>query len=518
MNKSRLTEIIESQVSTFLNNIAREMEKPHADLFDGFGFPVFGESSREYHEQVYFQSYLESYTRKLINSILQEIFEEELWDEIVWPEFEYNGIYSGYTNAECEQEFGFEFINKDKKIGYRYTSFKNDEIGALLSQGKVENIELVIWESRDYSPSFHYGDSRVRVVNVFELFQELFVELSEQEIIDMYDIFEKKLNKAVAQANSMISLTTIPGFTTSYLNKMKCENICTLQKEIDLLTYFTVNTEKYKYVEEQSKQLIELYKLAQYFQKKGMERALFGTSDYAKSFMTSEYLYHYFTDNPMFDYTPIVSGYLKSIEQLLYSLCSGYDSMNDINEDISNDMLSNYIQGISNGKYKIFRREILPVKRTIINCLLTYKNESRNNLFHKDYFNKWDKVEQIRRNTIFLYVILLGALDPDISYSNPSILGIINDEYDRLFSVIDSCDNVEYSFTINGVRYNEMNKNPRYIGLTYDENGSIKNNIVFSKFVYDHNEKIEISRLNMPSEVWITDNSGPRKIWPLRKI
>lgn len=221
MKENELIKILDEEINKYINSISKELEKTHDNWFDNYGFPMFGETSKDYHEQVYFQSYLESYTRKMINGILKEITYFESADNIVWPENEYVGIYNGYTNAECEDKFGFEFINKDRKIGYRYSIFNFDEIEKLLAQGGIDIVKLVLWQSEGALIGVDYGDHRVKVINAWELFQDLFCEMKEKEIKNMYELFVKKVTTAVDRANSMISLTTLPGFTLAYLHKMR---------------------------------------------------------------------------------------------------------------------------------------------------------------------------------------------------------------------------------------------------------------------------------------------------------
>ena len=512
MNVGIFNEILNRNIEDYLNNIAFELEEAHDKWFENFGFPIFGKTGKESYEQVYFQSYLESYTRKMINCILKDYIDEEAYDEYSWPEFEYKGIYNGYTNIECEKEFGFEFINLVTKVGYRYSFFQFDEIDELLGKGNVEKVVLVEWENKDEIIGFSYGDERVRVILLWDLFKELFWDLDEEEINDMYDMFTKRVAAAVERANAMISLTTVPGFTPSYLYKNRQKTIVEMKKEVSQLSCFFVNDTDFKQNEENSKQLISKYKLPQYYLQNGYEHAFVGTSDYAKSFMTSEYLYRYFKGNPMFDYTPIVSGYLKSIEQLLHTICSSYSNYFNTQEDLSNYTMGEYIDYISRwGVFKkVFRKELKPAKDYIKGCLHSYRKESRNHVFHKDYFNLWDRVEQIRKNTIFLHVVLLGAIDSSLINSDPSILSILNIEYDRLFSLLDKQNDHYFSIELDNKEYLEMRKERRYKGLEFDENGLIMNSITFKKFDYDHYETVEISRSNMPSAIWKTDSSGKK--------
>lgn len=64
MKQKQLIEILDDNINNYINNIAYELEQSHDYWFEDFGFPIFGETSKEYHEQVYFESYFESYTRK----------------------------------------------------------------------------------------------------------------------------------------------------------------------------------------------------------------------------------------------------------------------------------------------------------------------------------------------------------------------------------------------------------------------------------------------------------------------
>ncbi len=518
MKEKQLSELLDRHISSYLDCIAVELEKPHDTWFDGFGFPMFGETSKQYHEQVYFQSYLESYTRQLVNGILKEIADEESDDEIVWPEQNHFGIYRGYTNSECEQKFGFEFINRETNVGYRYCYFRSDEIESLMALGNVDGITLVLWENNDAIIGSDYGDERVKILLLCDLFHEFFYDLDEEEVDGMYGLFIERVANAVERANSMISLTTVPGFTPSYLYKTRNETVTNMRKEIRGLSCFSVNNVDFKQNEVESKKLVDTYKLPQVFLTKGYENAFVGTSDYAKSFLTSEYLYRYFQGNPMFDYTPIVSGYLKSIEQLLHAIYTSYLNGNGIQIDVSNYTLGHYINALKNEKVfrKTFRKELLQAKWILIGCLNSYRAESRNNLFHKDYFSSWERVEQIRSNTLFLYVALLGAVKPVI-VSDPTVLGILSIEYDHLFCALDEQKDLTYTMVLNGKEYLNLSKAPRRKGLVFDKDGLIMNTVQFTWLGYDEYESIEISRANMPSEIWITDRFGKKKsrVWPL---
>ena len=514
MDNARLIRILNEQTDIYKNNIAIELESSHDQWFENFGFPIFGVTSKDYHEQVYFQSYLESYTRKMINAILKEIIDYEVSDEIKWPEFEYIGIYNGYTNSECEKEFGFEFINTDRKVGYRYAFFHYDEIDALLAKGNVEAIKLVLWQDEDELVCFEYGDDRASVITLLELFQELFDELSDDEIRSMYGLFVEYVTEAVEQANSMISLTTMPGFTPAFLHRIRAEVVSDLEKEVSDAKAFYVKNPSFKSTEDNSKELVTTYMLSQTFLQKKFAHAFVGTTDYAKSFLTSEYLYRYFKKNPMFDYTPIVSGYIKSIEQLLYSICTTYSYSKGIKQNMGSWTMGNYKYFIDENE-EIIRNEIRPAKSSILACLESYRVESRNHLFHRDYFNGWERVEQIRKNTVFLYFTLLGMIDQELISGNHRLLGMLDEAYDQLFCAVDKANANYYLIEIKGKVYSGMEKIRRVDGITYSWNGLIRNKILFRKFDYDHFVEVELSPKNMPSSIWSVDSQGNKNklIW-----
>lgn len=82
----------------------------------------------------------------------------------------------------------------------------------------------------------------------------------------------------------------------------------------------------------------------------------------------------------MFDYTPIVSGYIKSIEQLLHAICTSYRNSNNTQLDMSRFTLGSYIKYLKENT-TIFRIDLQSELETIIDCLNRYRVESRDHLF-----------------------------------------------------------------------------------------------------------------------------------------
>lgn len=509
MNSEKLSKIIDIHIERFINNISIELESEHDDLFDNFGFPIFGMTSKYYYEQVYYQSYLESYTRNLINGILKEIIDFELCDEVYWPEIEYKEIYKGFTNVEYEKNFGFEFINRTLEIGYRYTHINPEEINILLKKENVKSIKIVEWDDGEIV-FYEHSDSRVDVISLMDLLIDIFNDHDDEVITMVYSLISKKLSEAVEHAKTLISLATVPGFTQIYIHNNR-DRICkNLKKEIQELSRFFVKNELYKETETNSVILLEECNLHTRFIENHIEKAFVGKSSFAKSFMTSEYMYQYFHSNPLFDFTPIVSGYIKSIEQILDFISTSCRNNKNQKINMHSFTMGNYTEYIKS-EPECFEAYIRPYSKYIIACLNSYRVECRNNLFHKDYFDLWDRVEMIRNNTIFLYVILLGAMNKTLMNKNYSALGIIDESYDYVFEEIDKLSDSIFNIRFKDKEFTDLRKKPRTQRLLFSKYGLIKNSITFYYLDNDYEKEVVISRNHMPDEICIVDIYGNKK-------
>ena len=80
----------------------------------------------------------------------------------------------------------------------------------------------------------------------------------------------------------------------------------------------------YSDIENRSKELLLATDILDVSWCKGYHRAMTGMKRFAKSYITSEYLSDQYNGNNIFDYTAIITGYLKSVEQLMYEIISQY--------------------------------------------------------------------------------------------------------------------------------------------------------------------------------------------------
>jgi len=195
--------------------------------------------------------------------------------------------------------------------------------------------------------------------------------------------------------------------------------------------------------------------------KNGVYKALLGCSEFAESFVTSEWLYHSLEGTNHFDYTSIVSGYLKSVEQLLLQLVLINVGNNckitlkgNKRKDAKNAGIRRYT--LSGGRFRlieidrIFDREYidlttpqleymdsdlgtfeyflrnnphifhLPFQQVssinnktycaiIADIVSCFRAECRNGYFHTHNLHDWDTVKKIRDNAYMIYALLLGS-------------------------------------------------------------------------------------------------------------
>ena len=161
-------------------------------------------------------------------------------------------------------------------------------------------------------------------------------------------------------------------------------------------------------------------------------RAMIGTSDFAASFISSEWNYHahQLTDN--LDMTGIVSGYLKSVEQLLHCILQISESKgisikardgriveyaieNEQQIDLTLGSLEAAIQ--HNGHIL----DVSPyMKRYLVDTISEWRETQRNGYFHKHNLYLAEKVAEIRDKAIYLYFLILGSCT------------ITDDQFDKL--------------------------------------------------------------------------------------
>lgn len=169
----------------------------------------------------------------------------------------------------------------------------------------------------------------------------------------------------------------------------------------------------------------------------GLYRAMTGSCNFADSFVSSEWYYNINKVTNSLDKTAIVTGYLKSVEQLLYSIvrlsidsgktikrkgANDFIDFTTANEDLIDTALGSLI-GFAKHYGEIFAVNFY-VKMHIVNTLIEWRVNYRNDHLHKDNLYDSKKIDAIREKAIYLYFLLLGGCK--IDKSDFDTLGVVS--------------------------------------------------------------------------------------------
>lgn len=148
-----------------------------------------------------------------------------------------------------------------------------------------------------------------------------------------------------------------------------------------------------------------------------------GDADFARSFLTSEWIFRKYLYNENLDNTYIVTGYLKSVEQLLWDIIfrlgqgkniRGVEIQETDNDDIDKTLgsLEYFITSYENDDIfdRVFAYSKHFLMRYLRNKLRVWRTYYRNGYFHKDKLKDEEKIKKIREETIYIYFLLLGSV------------------------------------------------------------------------------------------------------------
>jgi len=159
-------------------------------------------------------------------------------------------------------------------------------------------------------------------------------------------------------------------------------------------------------------------------------KVLFEKNDFSQSLLTSEWLYNNNPINDILDNTYIITGYIKSVEQLLCWIISGFSSEYSISINTKNGIKvvsvdSDDFFKATLGNMLFFLKDfenrgiyLKGIKNYSINGLYRIINSwvqnERNGYFHKDNLSNIQELAKIRNRTFLVYFLLLGSIDMSI--------------------------------------------------------------------------------------------------------
>lgn len=340
------------------------------------------------------------------------------------------------SSSILERGHGMEInINGEKKhIIFTNTPYSS-LVAGLRNRIKEDDIpEVVVFllkdslESREAVAWFETKIERIDVECIlFEDFLELLFGQEEKNAFqeEMAD-FEQEVHKEIGYQ--------ITELCSPYnLEKLKEQ----LAEEIKSYNYDRIKQQRYEEAKAKGMSAKDLYDnnfgiIKEVFIDDERYKLLLGNSDFAKSYLTSEWLYKKYFSLDELDNTFIVAGFLKSIEQLLWDIIFIVGQGRDINKkankkeyikisEESQDEIDNTLGSLQwfLGDWEndaLFldsfgdENKIHFVMGYLRNQISDWRQKYRNGYFHKHNLNDKNKIESIREETYFLYLLILGTI------------------------------------------------------------------------------------------------------------
>ena len=563
--------IIKNKVNQFSECIKRlaSMSQSHHLSNKAGGFPVFFDD-QTYNEQSFFEEIIENAIwRMLVNDVLKDMLCEEYCLQkgisVEWEEMHPQITSSCVEKIEEKYPLEFIVISDGKRTGYRYTNcyWFEDEMEKVFSDYNLDNLRIIDFSSEKTSSFMHplmvspRYSSLVDIISLQDFFTEFF---SKNE----YDIYISGVQTAVSESYKYVGFQSVSNLTPQHLpffingvfknlsaSKLSSQTYTIIKKgklKSDIKNILNDRNNRFT-----AKDYIEFDRL---FYKEKRYLALCGKEDFAHSFITSEYLYQTLRGNNEFDYTAIVSGYLKSVEQLLFRIekfllnnlpseqlyikSSRYDKKkkNEFEDDwkgrskrhvkfkpVNQRYFDTTFAPLANliGDYESGWSISDGARSLIIAYLHIYCSECRNEHFHKDNINNLQEVDIIRKNTILLFYYVLGGFRFfDNKSKDYQVLGILDRTYEDMYHAImkqsHGGDYFLITFSDGSSSFVALPMN--HGDPEYDENGSMLNpNLRFVRIERDiaddwHKDNwcsIE-EDVQSDSNIYITPANMPEKI------
>ena len=490
---------------------------------------------------------------------------------------------------------------KKKKIAFGYDAHWNEDWYQIGSQNNFNVIEVISFKNHYGTPSIneslsldfggkdgvHYETNCLENISKKYLFDEWVVPLLFETINFLEIEFSLKISSITID---LPSPDKTYWFKKKTLERINHFNGYYTDKNIDYSFYFSKEEKEkrkkneWTYItitdkgEKWNYSITEKYNLSnetkeslkkQFFDK-GYWNILFGDSDFATSFFTSEWLFYSIGKIDMvtlgdcekntrkagnFDYTAIVCGYLKSIEQLLLLLMKGRVNKGHVVKAKDNtpdnicifkpeknrdgkEIQKKYValteETLKYVKTELWYSEyfikntdaadtVLNVNDNDLNIIYSaiddFRNKCRNGNFHVDNLYDWSKVCAIRNNALVLYFYILGSCNIDLDYEKTGIVIKEKTDYEKLCEIVFSLDvsDRDIIISMDGKEY-FADINPFMLIANYSHDPIIYDCIPVTIKEFNPGEKtideLIISKENLPDKIIFYRNfSSSIQIW-----
>lgn|GEM_PF-3254278 len=390
--------------------------------------------------------------------------------------FECNGRAIGCRYTTCGY-LSYEPDETNRDIRYLY---EKEKIPGFYEIPTVDSIYFIDWSGITSSKraTIHGSRQEKRKDITLENFFALFFSR------DSYQIFVEKCKNAIKQAKEILSFKAVPQLMPNNMVEFKDSVLQEFSKEkIKEYTYqFNEENTEEKPLGQISDDDLSI--MDSFFYGDGLCEAIIGTSSFSKSFITSEYLFNTTDKRLEIDYTAVVVGYLKSIEQLLdlfyrsffgneskamfWDFCpkSSLEKFNLLDnryrknkywkngDDKKEEKLKFFSHNKKIGRTKLdelinflrYNADLWRIsesgKEYVYSCLDDFRSFSRNRHFHKDNIERdnYQAAKTIRNNARVCLYYLLGGFKLlkvwDDYKDTKEVLGIKDYSFERFFNSI----------------------------------------------------------------------------------
>lgn len=506
-------------------------------------FSCFKIANKEYYKYKNAEDYLIKDIKKLlINEFFFEIFKTTNYD-VLYPNNDEDNNMLTHGSIFLKP---FEFIinYEYEKIGYTYSNpdYNEQALNNLLNNYDINRLVIIDFSIDAKSTELYNNcilqNNRIQYITLESFITKHFPYLD-------YNLYVEKVRSAVKEANDIIGFQTISNLSVRNMRDFKkdvLKDILSFNYEDNRYLNIKKNLECGLPSNCEDHKIIKSY----YFDKE-LHMSLIGNQSFAKCFITSEYLFRLTKNGGTFEYTSIVCGYLKSVEQLIYLLVQARldncpnglwikaKTTKKSNHTRPNPNNINTYQTMFKEEYKdefdIDMGSLINFldddkdnwrisdvgKKAVCKCLKNYKQACRNENFHKDNIYSGKVANDIRKNTLVIMYYLLGSYKLNVNDSEISnVLGFRQNYFDIIYRSIATSRGINFIIEFeNGNKINAI-KITKQTHEQYDENGEIINTpIVFIKtdtfglkteneydYLIDNGEKVIIDENHIPTKIW----------------
>lgn len=461
-NKAMCKDIYDQVIEKYIKTRKRFREVwlkssfyPKNELFqyadDDFYFYRFA-VSREEHEKI-----------SLLNEIIYGVLERYKID---------------FEALDMRNDVPFEYLinTNDGRFGYTFEDFRvGEDINELLKKYNLDKA-YIIRTVKSIENKHIIRNNRNFIeqgLNVSEITLQTFFEtyFSKEE----YCVFETAIMDYITKSRNIMGYQSIKVLSTMNLSVRKLF-------EEKILNEWDYEHSKYQIIDQTNSKIQNIVYVGNYefkdrwgkIQERYLGEDLFkvmlGKESFAESFITAEWLYYSLKGKENFDYTSIISGYLKSIEQLLYKLVMLNIDNNCIislktDKDTKQKAITDgvivyemkwdknkksfvktvakngwekwlkfpYIDFTSTqkeymdssiGTFEYFLRNNPNIyidsdlAKVICDMVSCFRTECRNSYFHTQNLHDETIVDKVRENAILLYFVLLGSVKTTLENKN----------------------------------------------------------------------------------------------------